>query len=303
MKAIVCNNYGTPDVLELREVAKPIPKSNEILIKVHATTVTAADIRVRSFRSPLLWWIPMRLVLGIRRPRKPILGVELAGEIEEVGSEVTRFRKGDRVFAMTGMRFGSYAEYAILPEKGVVAPMPSNASYEEAAVLPFGGTTALHFLRKGNVRNGIQVLVYGASGAVGVAAVQLAKHFGAEVTGVCSGANAEFVQALGADRVIDYAKENFAKQGRRYDLIFDAVGKTSRSRCAEALTSSGKYVTVEGQGVAKERREDLELLAELFDGGKIRPVIDRRYQLEQVADAHRYVDTGRKKGNVVIAVR
>ncbi|MGZ0132915.1 NAD(P)-dependent alcohol dehydrogenase [Priestia megaterium] len=303
MKAMVCTKYGKPDVLQLEEVENPIPKENEILIKIHATTVTSGDCRVRSFNSPLLSWLPMRIVLGLRKPRKSILGVELAGEVEDVGKNVTRFKKGDQLFAMTGMKFGGYAEYICLPEKGTIAVKPENVTCEEAASISFGGTTALHFFRKGNIQAGQKVLIYGASGAVGTAAVQLASYYGAEVTGVCSAKNSELVKSLGANHVVNYQTEDFIKKGKRYDLIFDAVGKITKNQCKEALALNGQFVSVEGQGIAKVETKDLLFLKKLMQEERIKSVIDRCYSLEQIPEAHEYVETGHKIGSVVVTLK
>jgi len=302
MKAIVATQYGGPEVLQLKEIEKPTPKDNEVLIKVQATTVTAADFRMRSFTVPAPLWIPARIALGITKPRQPIFGSELAGEVEAVGDSVTRFKVGDRVFASTlTAQFGGYAEYKCLPETAMMAIQPNNMTFAEAAAVPIGATTALRLLRKGNIQRGQKVLIYGASGSVGTYAIQLAKYFGADVTGVCSTANLEMVKSLGADHVIDYTKEDFATREERYDLIFDTVAKFPKTQYAKVLAPNGTFVSMAKMD-SKESMDNLVFIRDLIEAGEVKAVIDRCYPLEDMVEAHRYVDTGRKKGNVVIRV-
>jgi NADPH:quinone reductase-like Zn-dependent oxidoreductase len=322
MKAIVYERYGPPDVLQLKEIEKPTPKNNEVLIKTHATTVTSGDWRVRSLNVPVGFRLIMRLVFGVSRPRQPILGTELAGVVESVGKDVSKFKVGDPVFAFSDASMGCHAEYKCMPEDGTVALKPANLTYDEAAALSFGGTTALDFLRRGKIQSGERVLINGASGAVGTAAIQLAKHFGADVTGVCSTANVELVRSLGASHVIDYTKEDFTQNGETYDIIVDTVGTALFSRSKASLKEGGRLLMVIAglpdmlqaplvsmssskkviAGPVATRAEDLLFLAKLAETGEFKPVIDRRYPFEQIAEAHRYVDTGRKKGNVVITL-
>ncbi|HYX07615.1 MAG TPA: NAD(P)-dependent alcohol dehydrogenase [Bacteroidales bacterium] len=319
MKAVVYTQYGPPEVLHLDEVEKPVPKENEILVKIHATTVTSGDFRMRK-ADPFV----ARFISGLFKPtRWSVLGTELAGEVEETGKNVKQFKKGDQVFGSAGLKMGTYAEYICLPEDGPVLTKPTNLSWEESAPVIFGGNTALHFLKKGNISAGQRVLVYGASGAIGTYAVQLAKYFGADVTAVCSTANVELVKSLGADKVIDYTKENFKSPGETWDIIFDTVGKSPFSDSVKSLTKNGCYLRAvhmslspvmkglwtsmtSGKkvigGIAKETKENLQILKELLEKGVIRPVIDKVYPINQIVEAHRYAEQGHKKGNVVIKV-
>lgn len=310
MRAIICTAYGPPEVLQIGELEKPTPKSNQILIRVRSAAVTISDCIVRSGKVRPLLWLPMRIFVGFTRPRNPVLGLDLAGEVEAVGSAVRRFKVGDPVMAFTGKHFGAYAEYACLPADGVrgpqdalIAPKPANLGYAEAAALPSRGGLAWHFLGQGQVQAGQRVLVYGASGATGTFAVQMAKYFGAQVTGVCSAANLDFVKALGADAVMDYTREDFTQRPERYDLIFDAVGKrySGKIACHKALAPNGKLISVD-DGTPALGIDALLRLTELVEAGHLRPVIERVYPLEQTAEAHRYVETGHKRGNVVIAI-
>ena len=307
MRAAVCTRYGPPEVLQIQDVEKPTPKDKEVLVKIHAASVNPSDLFVRSAvrSAPVAIQIMMRLVIGVTRPRKPILGLVLAGEIEATGAQVKRFRVGDRVYAFTHLHFGSYAQYTALPEASTLATAPSNLSYEEAAAIPYGGLLALHYLRKGNVQRGQQVLVYGASGAVGTAAVQLAKHFGAAVIAACSSTNLELARSLGAEATIDYTREDAQCDGKLYNLVLDAVGKRKTSKlkeaCKQALAPGGKYISVD-DGRPQLTASDLALLSELAEQGKIKAVIGRCYPLEQIAEAHRYVEQGHKKGNVIVTI-
>ena len=322
---MVWTRYGPPEVLQLREVEKPAPKDNEVLIRILATTVTAGDCEMRSLKMPIYLGLPMRLWIGIRKPRgTTIPGTELAGEIEAAGKDVRLFKEGDQVFGSTGFRFGTCAEYICLPAESEVSALaikPANLSYEEAAAVPFGGTEALHFLRKANIQRGQKVLIYGAGGSIGTFAVQLARYFGAEVTGVDNTEKLDMLRAIGADQVIDYLREDFTQNGERYDVIFDVAGKSPFSRSLQSLKKEGVYLLgnpglsqiVRAQlapasskkvisGAASRKRGDLILLKALVEAGSVKPVIDRHYPLEQVAEAHRYVEGGHKKGNVVITI-
>lgn len=307
MKAVVYNKYGPPDVLHLQNIAKPSPKAYEVLIKVQATTVTIGDCRMRSFTVPRTQWLFARLYLGVWKPRRKILGMELAGEIEAVGREITRFKVGDPVFASTfEVGFGGYAEYKCMAEDGLLALKPAALSYGEAAAAVGGGVTALRCLRRANTQPGQKVLIYGASGAVGTNAVQLARNlFGAEVTGVCSAANLDLVRALGAADVVDYTRHDFTAQGRVYDVVFDAVAKFPAAQARKAVKPGGVYLNVHRDAKTKKGvtpLQELLELKELLEAGRLKPVIDRCYPLEQIVEAHQYVDKGHKKGNVVITV-
>jgi NADPH:quinone reductase-like Zn-dependent oxidoreductase len=326
MKAVVCTNYGSPEeVFQLKDVPKPTPKNNEVLIKVLATTANGADTRMRGAVFPSSFWLLARIALGFSGPRKKILGVELAGEIEAVGKDVTRFKKGDGIFASTGFGMGGYAEYATLPEKAEMTIKPNNMTFEEAAAVPHCALAALHYLKdKGNVHAGQKVLIYGASGSMGTFAVQIAKFLGADVTGVCSTSNVDLVKSLGADKVIDYTKEGLSDSNETYDVIFDTVGKSPFSDCVNSLKENGYYLRAVHMelspifqglwtnitsskkvvgGVARYSTENLNFLKELIESGKMKSAIDKRYTLEQMAEAHSYVDKGHKKGNVVITVK
>jgi NADPH:quinone reductase-like Zn-dependent oxidoreductase len=307
MKAVICTKYGPPEVLQLGEVEKPTPKGNELLVKVHSSTVSAGVLWVRNGKHPdsRFFTLMIRLMFGFNVPGNPVLGYEFSGEVEAAGKNVTLFKTGDKVFGTTtGLKQGAYAEYVCVPERwsqGVVAVMPDNLSFDEAAAIPVGAMAALQLLRKANIREGQKALVYGASGSVGTYAVQLAKYFGAKVTGVCSGANLDLIKSIGAGSTIDYTTEDFLTKEQEYDVIFDAVGKISPSKCRKILKKNGAYISV--KSVTNEKTEYLTFLKELIESGKLKPVIDKRYPLEQIIEAHRYADTGHKRGNVVIKIK
>jgi NADPH:quinone reductase-like Zn-dependent oxidoreductase len=309
MKAFICTKYGPPEVLHLREVEKPLPKDNEVLIKIYATAVTASDIFIRGSQLPIQFLIPMRLMLGLTKPRKSIIGLVLAGEIESTGKDIKRFRIGDQVYGLTGFGLGAYAEYKCMKETdsthGCLAIKPNNISYEEATVAAYGGLLAFQYMEKGNIQQGQKVLIYGASGTSGTTAIQFAKYLGAKVTGVCSTSNLELVKSLGADDVIDYTKEDTLNPGLQYDFILDAVGKRKTSKlkeaCKKALAPTGKYVSID-DGSLKLDSKCLALIKEMVEAGHIKPVIDRCYPFEELVDAHKYVGKGHKKGGVVIRV-
>ena len=309
MKAIVCTKYGPPEVLKMKEVEKPAPKDDEVIIKIFATAVTASDIFIRGSQIPIQFWIPMRIMLGLTKPRKSIIGLVLAGKIESVGKNLKRFKLGDQVYGLTGFGLGAYAEYKCMKETdstyGCLALKPNNLSYEEATVAAYGGLLAFQYMEKGNIQRGQKVLIYGASGTSGTTAVQYAKYLGAEVTGVCSTSNLELVKSLGADSVIDYTKKDSINLIKQYDFILDAVGKIKTSElkeaCKKALTLKGKYVSIDdGKLILDSNR--LALIKELVETGHIKPVVDRSYPLEQIVEAHEYVGKGHKKGGVAITI-
>ncbi len=304
MKAAIYKKYGAPDVIEVTEVERPSPKDNEMLIKIHAATVTSGDVRLRSSDFPPLFWLPARLLFGLFKPKKKILGHELAGVVEEIGKSVTKFKVGDAVFGTTTMlSTGSYAEYICLPEKwksGVVALKPENLSFQQAAALPVGAMTAMFLLEKANLKDEQNVLVYGASGSVGSYAVQIANQKGAKVTGVCSSSNFEMVKSLGANHLIDYKKDDYFEGEEKFDIVFDAVGKTTKSNAKKVLKPNGTFVSI--KMLTKETTENLEQIKDMAEQEELKPYIDKHYKLDDIVKAHEYVDSGRKRGNVVIEI-
>lgn len=304
MKAVICTKYGSPSVLQLTELPKPTIKSNEILIKIKASAVNSADVRMRGLKVNGILKLIMRLVLGFKKPRNPVLGVVFSGIVEEAGTKTSQFKVGDQVFGMTGMKCGAHAEYLKQPEKATMILMPENATFEEAVSLLFGGTTSIYFLEKAGIKKqqGIEVLIYGASGAVGTTAVQLAKHYGAKVTAVCSQKNTDWVKTLGAQETIAYDQTDINALEKKYDIVFDTVGKVDKNILKQLTKPDGKFVTVEGLDVARVTTEQLALLKHLFEKGELQPVIDKVYPLDNIIEAHTYVDEGHKKGNVIITI-
>lgn len=302
MKALICTRYGPPEVLQLQEIPKPIPKNDQILVKIIATAVNSGDARVRSLRVKGFMRVVMRLVLGISKPRKPILGTVFSGVVETVGKNVFKFKAGDKVFGMTGFNFGTYAEYIAVNQNSNVMEMPENATFEEAAAIIFGGHTAIYFLNKAKIddKPGKKVLIIGATGSVGSAAIQIAKHYQADITAVCSSKGQKLVHELGVSKIILYDQEDFTKQEEKFDIIFDAVGKSDTKQCEKLLDANGIYKNV--NVYASETKQQLQLLKELFEKGALKPVIDKTFQMHEIREAHSYVDTGRKKGNVVLKI-
>jgi NADPH:quinone reductase-like Zn-dependent oxidoreductase len=302
MKAVICPQYGPPEVLIIKDIPKPLPKKDEVLVKIDASSLNTGDVRIRGLKVEGFMKFVMRIMLGFTKPRRPVLGTVFSGIVEQIGEAVTRFKVGDEVYGTTGLKQGCHAGYLCISENKVITNKPENASFEEAAAIPFGGQTAIYFLRKGKIAeiNNPQVLIYGATGSVGTAAVQIARHYGATVTAVCGSKGKELVQALGADNIILYDQEDFTKVSGKFDIILDAVGKTNKKQCKPLLKPNGKFLTVEGTDISSERTEYLEFLRQLFENKNYHAIIDKVYPMEQVVEAHTYVDTGRKKGNVVL---
>ena len=305
MKAAICTSYGPPEVLKVQEVERPTPKKNEVLIKIMASSVNSGDARIRGLRAPFFLRLVMRILFGLTKPRNPILGMMFSGVVEEVGNEVSDFKPGDQIYGSCGSKMGAHAEFAVVKDSAVLVKKPESASFEEAAALPFGGMTAIYFLKKGGIENmaNPKVLIYGATGSVGTASVEISKHYGAHVTSVCSERGVDLAKSLGSDEIVLYTQQDFRKLDTKFDIVFDAVGKTTKKDAAGILKPNGKYLTVESMDVAKESREQLNFLAELFEKGELRANIDRVYPLEEVVEAHRYVDSLRKKGNVVLTMK
>ena len=304
MKAVICPQYEPPEVLVIKDIPKPLPKKDEVLVKIDASSLNTGDVRIRGLKVEGFMKFVMRIMLGFTKPRRPILGTVFSGIVEQLGEAVTRFKVGDEVYGTTGLKQGCHAEYLCISENKVITTKPENASFEEAAAIPFGGQTAIYFLRKGKIAeiNNPQVLIYGATGSVGTAAVQIAKHYGATIAAVCSSKGKELGQALGADNIILYDQEDFTKVSDKFDIILDAVGKTNKKQCKPLLKPNGKFFTVEGTDISSERTEYLEFLRQLFENKNYNAIIDKVYPMEQVVEAHKYVDTGRKKGNVVLKI-